>query len=122
MAIQFDDQHFFQMMQDERFDHDDKYGGYNEELQAYGDALILEAKKWFDSKQYLFNPQSKRAARIALLRYLREACNYNSPDNAWFVPSFIWAFIAKELLLYVIKLIIDYYWDDVVEENKYYFE
>jgi|DEB0MinimDraft_6_1074348.scaffolds.fasta_scaffold44660_1 hypothetical protein len=77
------------------------------------------AQAWFDLKPWeLGRPQdydTMRECRISMKRYIATGLDYNDNTKAYnLIPSFIFRWIAGYLITYIVKLIIDYYWDDLI--------
>jgi hypothetical protein len=63
-------------------------------------------------------PDTQRKARRMMAHYVKAKLKLQDRHKGYFVPSFIWQWIAGKVIAYVIKLIIEHYWPDLIEEWK----
>jgi hypothetical protein len=48
-------------------------------------------------------------------RYIATGLDYNDQTKAYnLIPSFIFRWVAGYLITYIVKMIIEYYWDDLI--------
>ncbi len=59
---------------------------------------------------------TQRSARKQMAVYVKSKLDLKNPDRSYFVPSFVWQWLAGKVVAYVIKLIIEHYWPDLVKE------
>lgn len=59
---------------------------------------------------------TQRSTRRATANYVKSKLNLKDRSKSYFVPAFVWTWIAGKVIAYVIKLVIEHYWPDLVEE------
>jgi hypothetical protein len=83
------------------------------------DALVV-AQGWFDEQPWkdgnLEHYNTQRECRIELKRYILSRMSLTDHDRSWFVPSFVWIFVARMVITYIVKLIIEHYWPQLSDE------
>ena len=84
-------------------------------LQYAQEWLDLQAKLAQDDSQRTL-PSTQRQARKQMATYVKEKIDLSNRKSSFFVPSFVWKFLAGKVIAYVVKLIIEHYWPDLVEE------
>jgi hypothetical protein len=67
-----------------------------------------------DSQRTL--PNTQRQARKQMADYVKDKIDLSNKKSSFFVPSFVWKFLAGKVIAYVVKLIIEHYWPDLVKE------
>lgn len=82
--------------------------------------ILDVAQGWFDSKPWekdkIENYDTQRECRIELKRYIKDHLDLNNQEATWFVPEYVWKWTAKYVVNYVVKLIIEHYWEDIMQE------
>ena len=93
---------------------------YKENSVSLGREAIQVAQGWFDSEPWKNGPienfNTQQECRIELKKYILSNLDVADKDRHWFVPSFVWIFIARIVITYVVKLIIERYWPDLMTE------
>ena len=54
--------------------------------------------------------------------YVLGRVDLNDRKKSFFVPTFVWAWIAQQVIGYLVKIIVNYYWmhdPDVMDNNLY---
>ena len=67
-----------------------------------------------DSQRTL--PNTQRQARKQMADYVKDRIDLSNKKSSFFVPSCVWKFLAGKVIAYVVKLIIEHYWPDLVKE------
>ena len=84
------------------------------------DEVVDLAQEFFDSTPWESEPvelyDTKREMRTSCGAYVRSKIQVDDTEKSWFVPSFVWVWIANKIITWIIKLIIDRYWDDIIIE------
>lgn len=85
----------------------------------FSDDVITTAQEYLDSNAWLDDPEidSKRAARIAMQRYVRNNLDLSDEKRSWFLPSFIWIFLARQVIMFIVMAILDLYWVQMATEK-----
>ncbi len=82
--------------------------------------VLDEAQNFFDDSPWKGQPQyhwdTQRECRIEMRRYISRKINLKDKDKAWFVPTYVWIFVAKIVINYIVKLLIEHYWSDLQKE------
>ena len=93
-----------------------QYG--NHACGEYQDEIYNLAQEWFDKEPWKSNPEidTPKECRIEMKRYIKDNIDMDDSDKAWFVPSFIWVWLAQQVIVFIVRLIIEYYWDDIIQE------
>lgn len=79
---------------------------------------VLDASQgWFDLEPWVTGKpehyDTKRECRIELKRHVMKQIDLFDVGKSYFVPSFVWTWIAQQVITYIVKLIIDNYWEDI---------
>ena len=93
-----------------------KYGGtsYSSEKVSLAYDCIYYAQEWFDNpKGYpIVDGKSPKYIRRDLRRYVKNRVRLNKYRSKYgYIPSFIWWFIAKAVINWIVNRIIDHYLD-----------
>tara|TARA_R110002051_G_scaffold249957_1_gene309316 strand:+ start:273 stop:632 length:360 start_codon:yes stop_codon:yes gene_type:complete len=85
---------------------------------VYSEEVYDLAQEWFDKEEWKVNPEldTPKECRIGLKRYIKSKIKTDEEDKAWFVPSFIWIWLSQQVIVFIVRLIIEYYWDDIFQE------
>jgi hypothetical protein len=97
-----------------------KFSQYEDNCVDLGSETLDLAQEWFDAAPWQSGARedydTQRECRIALKRYVMSRISFKDVDKSWFVPDFIFIWIAQKLISYVIKLIIEHYWGDMMKD------
>ena len=81
------------------------------------------AQEWLDiqadlvqTKESKHAPQTQRQARRSMADHIKSRIDLADTKTSFFVPAFVWKFLASKVIAYVVKLIIEHYWPDLVKE------
>jgi hypothetical protein len=91
---------------------------FTDNVMGLADETIDSAQEFFDSAPWeadaieLFD--TPREMRASLGAWVKSRVKVDDIDKAWFVPSFVWVWIAGRVMTWIVKLIIDRYWPDIV--------
>jgi len=72
------------------------------------------AQPWQSGKREDFDTQ--RECRIELKRFIVSKMDLNDATKSWHVPEFTWTWTSSKLVTFVVKILIEYYWDDLMQE------
>ena len=59
---------------------------------------------------------TQRSTRRAVTSYVKSKLSLKDRSKSYFVPAFVWTWIAGKVIAYVIKLVIEHSGPDLVEE------
>tara|TARA_Y100001938_G_C7992986_1_gene380482 strand:- start:394 stop:750 length:357 start_codon:yes stop_codon:yes gene_type:complete len=97
-----------------------KFGSrqYGSNAVSFSDEVYDAAQDWFDLEKWKTDPEldTQKECRIELSKYIKEKVPPRDEEKAWFVPSFIWVWLAQQVVVFIVRLIIEYYWDDIFQE------
>ena len=82
------------------------------------DIVYVLAQEWLDKKEWLADPEldTIRECRIEMKRHIKSQIDFNDPDKSWCIKESNWRWISQQLIIYIVKLVLDRYWDDILEE------
>jgi len=81
---------------------------YASETNSLCSHCLKLSEEWFTIEQNLTN-KSKRELRKDLKQYISMNTNLRDTNSSYFVPSFIWFFIAGQIISWLVRYIIDKY-------------
>ncbi len=120
MSIQIDKSLFLPKI--EQYASKKGYGRWMSNVNDLTEEVLNLAQDWFDWGDYLKTPHenvSQIDYRVKLKLYVMDHISLEDKDKAWFIPSFLWIFLAERIISYIIKLIIEHYWPDILQEINY---
>ena len=76
------------------------------------------AQKWMDEAPWESDPEldTPRELRISLRRYIKRNIDLQDHRRSYFVPSFVWVFLAQQLIGWIVRLIIEHYFAQISED------
>jgi hypothetical protein len=83
-----------------------KFSQYEDNCVDLGSETLDLAQEWFDAAPW----------QSGVREYVMSRISFKDVDKSWFVPDFIFIWIAQKLISYVIKLIIEHYWGDMMKD------
>lgn len=107
-----------------------KIDNYTARRQSYGSqqrevsrVALQYAQEWLDieadrmqTTESKHAPQTQRQARRAMADFIKQNMDLKNRSRSYFVPAFVWQWLAGKVIAYVVKLIIEHYWPDLVKE------
>jgi len=84
------------------------------------DEVYDKAQEWFDDElqHHPKDKDSPRDLRISLKRYICNNIDLSDSKRSFFVGSHIWVWIATQLITYIVKLLIEHYWEEIYSSVK----
>jgi len=117
MTIQIDNSLFLPKI--DRFAYNNKKR-FKEQQISLANEVLAEAQHFFDDSPWVGQPQdnwdTQKECRIEMKRYILQKINIEDKRKSYFVPSFVWVFVAKMVINYIVRLIIEHYWSDLQKE------
>jgi len=114
MSIQIDNSLFLPQIKRFARSHRPTFKQQSMEL---GEEALGIAQQWFDDAPWESGPiewyDTQRECRIELKRYIMDKIELNNSDKSYFVPSVVWIWLAKMVITYVVKLLIEHYWPEL---------
>ena len=94
---------------------------YQDQCVDLADDVLDLAQAWFDLKPWEFGRikdyDTMRECRISMKRYVVSSIDFKDRSKAYnLIPSFVFKWVAGYLITYIVKIIIEYYWDDLLDE------
>ena len=93
------------------------YGGWIKNVNELADETISLAQDWFDWEPWKNQDGfvSQIAYRVMLKQYVKDNLSLNDKEKSFFIPTFVWIWLAERVISYIIKLIIEHYWPDLIK-------
>ena len=98
------------------------YSSHQKESLSLADETINICQQWLDNKSYAGKGIETRSDfhRELYLGVLDEI-DLRDRDKSYFIPTFIWVWLAQKLIWYIISKIIESYWlNDEPEQSLFY--
>ena len=98
------------------------YSSYQKETSSLADETVTLCQEWIDTKQYAGKDiETRHDCRKDMYIYALDNINLRDRKKSYFVPTFIWVWLAQKIVWYIIELIIESYWlQDDPEESLFY--
>lgn len=103
-----------------------KIDNYTARRQSFGKqqrevsrVALQYAQEWLDIQSDLGaneHPETQWRARREMSAFVKDKLDLSDRNRSYFVPAFVWTWLAGKVIAYVVKLIIEHYWPDLVEE------
>mgnify|MGYP003667192840 FL=1 len=77
------------------------------------DVIYKLAQEWINKEEWKTNEEldTSRGCRKALTGYIKEKIDFEDTDKSWCIPSNNWKWIAQNVIVYIVGLIVDFHWD-----------
>tara|TARA_R100001163_G_C4938918_1_gene111658 strand:+ start:205 stop:597 length:393 start_codon:yes stop_codon:yes gene_type:complete len=91
-------------------------GKYETGIKELSNEVIDVAQEWCDlsgntTEQIIKDKRSTRDLRIELKTYVKLRVNLRDKDRSYFVPTFVWMWLAEMVISYIAKIIIEKYFN-----------
>ena len=98
------------------------YSDHQDQTSSLTDETINICQQWMDDKVYSGKDIStRRDCRTDMYAYALDNIDLRSRDKSYFIPTFIWTWLAQKLIWYIIGLIIENYWlREDADESLFY--
>ena len=98
------------------------FSSYQKETSSLADETITICQEWIDTKQYAGKDIDTRDdCRMEMYIHVLDNINLRDRKKSYFVPTFIWVWLAQKLIWYIISKIIESYWlNDEPEQSLFY--
>jgi hypothetical protein len=113
MSIQIDRNLF-----KERVAHSFGKREYGDKIPEFSEEVYNLAQEWLDKEEWKTNHDldTPREFRIEMKEYIQGKINLDDEDGKWFIPSYLWTWLAGQVEVFIVRLIIEYYWVDILQE------
>lgn len=77
------------------------------------DVIYDLAQEWLDKEEWTTNPEldTSKECRIEMKRYITSKLDFDA-DKSWCIADNSWKWIAQNVVLYIVRLIIDHHFAD----------
>ena len=117
MGIQIDRERF--RPQVERFASKNK-PLFKDNSMALSDDVFDLAQEFFDSGPWkggnVSHYDTLAEARVSMKLWIIDRGVLKDRDKAWFLPSFVWIWIAQKVVSYIVKLVLEWHWSEFEQE------
>ena len=98
------------------------YSDHQEQTNSLADETINICQQWIDDKVYSGKDIStRRDCRTDMYAYALDNIDLRRRDKSYFIPTFIWTWLAQKLIWYIIGLILENYWiREDADESLFY--
>ena len=83
--------------------------GRTKEIKLLADEVIDLAEEWAANYTGYPEKKTKRELRRELKSYIKDRVNLRDKDKSYFVPTFVWVFIAQQVISWLVKILIEKY-------------
>jgi len=119
MTIQIDQSHFLPKIKSFS-ESSRKRSKFQDNIVDLGRDAMDVAQGWFDEEPWNDgdpeNYDTQRECRIELKRYIIKRLDLSDTNKSWFIPDIVWIWLAKEVITYLVKLLIEWYWGDLSDK------
>ena len=98
---------------------------FGKESHGFGDESVdlaghvgYYAQKWMDEAPWLADPEldTPRELRISLRRYIKNNIDLTDHKRSYFLPTFVWVYIAQQVIGWIVKKIIEHYFSQIAQD------
>lgn len=82
---------------------------YSESVNLLARDCMAAAQEWIDEHAASSDSKTKRELRKDLKDYIASKVNPRDSTKAFFIPTFIWIFVANQIITFIVRWIIDRY-------------
>ncbi len=111
MTIQIDRSEFLPEIENYASTHK---RGFKQQSLELSEEVLDKAQEFFDAQPWLDGDvshyETALQTRVTMKLWIYDRIDLKSEDKAWFVPSFIWYWVASRLISYIVKILIERYW------------
>jgi len=121
MGIQIDRSIFLPKIE-KRTNRSGFYSSHKEETLSLADETITLCQDWIDSEKYLGKEiRTKSDCRREMYVHALDNMNLRDKNKSYFVPTFVWIWLAQKLIWWIIELILEHYWlREEADESLFY--
>ena len=82
---------------------------YRKNMQELAEEVIDLAEEWAQNFTGYPEKMTRRELRKSLRKHIKENLDIHDDSKSYFIPSFIWAFLAQQLITWLVKILIEKY-------------
>mgnify|MGYP003142107140 CR=1 FL=1 len=100
----------------------ERFGGerraYHDQSVDFADDVLEMCQEWMDEEPWNDDLEldTRREMRINLTRYIKKKVDFTDHTKSYFLPTFVWVYLAQAVIGWIVKQIIEYYWTDIRAE------
>jgi|TARA_R100000664_G_C2672684_1_gene84035 hypothetical protein len=83
--------------------------GNTKEIVLLADEVIDLAEEWANNYTGYPEKKTKKELRRELKSYIKERIDLRDEDRAYFIPTFVWVFLAQQVISWLVKILIEKY-------------
>ena len=91
---------------------------HDEQIYSLADEAIDLAQQWIDENEDKIPEMTHMKLRLAIRKHVRSNMNFTDTEKSYFVPSFVWAWLAQQVIMWIVRYIINNYIEDYSDNNK----
>ena len=80
-----------------------------ESYQSLAAEVVDVAEEWAQNFDGYPEKMTRRELRRSLRRYIIERVDLEDDTKPYFIPSFVWVFLAQQLIAWLVKILIEKY-------------
>lgn len=93
---------------------------YEDNCVDLGRDVLTVAEGWFQEQPWQTGKRedfdTQRECRIELKRYVVSKMKLDDASKSWYAPTFTWSWVSSKLVTYVVKILIEHYWDQLMDD------
>lgn len=82
---------------------------YSESVNLLARECMVAAEEWLDENAAKSRSKTKRELRKDLKAHIASKVNPRDSTQAFFIPSFVWVFIAGQVINFIVRWVINRY-------------
>ena len=86
-----------------------EYKNKDKQIRLLAEEVVDLAEDWANSYTGYPEKKTKKELRRELKAYIKERINLRDKDKAYFLPTFMWVFIAQQVVNWLVKILIEKY-------------
>jgi|TARA_R100000152_G_C6600103_1_gene57533 hypothetical protein len=82
---------------------------YRKNMEELAEHVIDLGEEWAQNFTGYPEKMTRRELRKSLRKYIKENLDIQDDSKSYFIPSFVWAFLAQQLITWLVKILIEKY-------------
>lgn len=82
---------------------------YRKNMEGLAAHVVELGEEWAQNFTGYPEKMTRRELRKSLRKYIRENLDIEDDTKSYFIPSFVWAFLAQQLISWLVKILIEKY-------------
>ncbi len=89
---------------------EEKLGVFGQDkLSGLAEEIVDIAEEWAQNYTDYPEKKTKRELRRDLKAYIKERLDFKDENKSYFIPTFVWVFIAQQVISWLVKILIEKY-------------